>query len=142
MTESHSLRALAPRPVRRPVARPVAGERRGLTLIECVVAILLLTVGLLALAGLAGSAAKAVRGGSTQVVAAAVAQSRFDSLMSVPCAALAAGGAVTSGTSTTRGVRETWSVTDGKDLKRLSDEIRIPGRVNPVVYQSVIPCRD
>lgn len=123
-------------------AQPVARERRGLTLVECVVAILLLTVGLLALAGLAGSAAKAVRGGGTQVVAAAVAQSRFDSLMSVPCAGLAAGGATTSGTSTTRGVRETWSVTDGKDLKRLSDEIRIPGRTNPVIYQSVIPCRD
>ena len=122
--------------------RPVAGARRGLTLVEVVVAIILLSVGLLALAKLAASAAIAVRGGGTQVVAAAVAQSRFDSLMSVPCAGLAAGGNRTTGTSLVRGVRESWSVTDGQNIKRLADTIEIPGRTRPVVYQSVIPCRD
>ena len=122
--------------------RPVAGERRGLTLVEVIVAIILLAVGLLAMAKLAASAAIAVRGGGTQVVAAAIAQSRFDSLMSVPCVNLAVGGARTSGTSLTRGVRETWVVTDGQNIKRLADSVMIPGRTRPVVYQSVIPCRD
>jgi prepilin-type N-terminal cleavage/methylation domain-containing protein len=126
----------------RPVARPVARERRGLTLVEVIVAIILLAVGLLSLARLAASAAIAVRGGGTQVVAAAVAQSRFDSLMSVPCAGLATGGNRTTGTSLIRGVRESWSVTDGQNIKRLADTIQIPGRTRPVVYQSVIPCRD
>ena len=121
--------------------RAGARARRGLTLVEVVIAILLLTVGLLALAGLAASAARAVRGGGTQVVAAAVAQSRFDWLMSVPCAGLAS-NSPTTGASTTRGVRESWTVTDGDNIKRLADTVRIPGRTNPVVYQSVIPCRD
>jgi prepilin-type N-terminal cleavage/methylation domain-containing protein len=125
----------------RPLApRAVARERRGLTLTEVVVAILLLTVGLLALAGLAASASRAVRGGGIQVVAAAVAQSRFDSLMSVPCAGLA--NPTTLGSATTRGVAEKWTVTDGKDVKNLADTVRIPGRTTPVVYRSVIPCRD
>jgi prepilin-type N-terminal cleavage/methylation domain-containing protein len=130
------------RPVPRPGARPVARERRGLTLVEVVVAIIMLAVGLLALAKLSASAAIAVRGGGTQVVAAAVAQSRFDSLMSVPCNGLAGAGSTTSGSSTTRGVKESWAVTDGTNIKRLADTIRIPGRTKPVVYLSVIPCRD
>ena len=124
-----------------PLPRAIARERRGLTLVEVVVSILMLTVGLLALAGLAASASQAVRGGGVQVVASAVAQSRFDSLMSVPCKGLAAGG-TTSGSSTIRGVKESWTVTDGDDVKRLADTVRIPGRTKPVVYQSVIPCRD
>jgi hypothetical protein len=39
-------------------------------------------------------------------------------------------------------VRESWTVTDGQNIKRLADTVRIPGRTRPVVYQSVIPCRD
>jgi hypothetical protein len=116
-------------------------ERRGLTIVEVVVAILLLSVGLLSLAGLAAGTSKAIRGGGTQVVAAAVAQSRFDSLSSVPCDDLAK-NATTSGSSTTRGVRETWAVTDGRNIKRLADTIDVPGRTKKLVYLSVIPCRD
>jgi prepilin-type N-terminal cleavage/methylation domain-containing protein len=57
----------------------------GFTLVEVLMAVMLLAVGLLALAGLGATALRTVRGGSTQTVAAAVAQSRFDSLASVPC---------------------------------------------------------
>jgi type II secretory pathway pseudopilin PulG len=136
------VRAVIPSPSS---ARPGDGlarrERDGMTIVEVVVAILMLSVGLLALAGLAAGASKAIRGGGTQVVAAAVAQSRFDSLSSVPCATLANGGA-TSGSSTTRGITERWSVTDGRNIKRLADSIDVPGRTKKLVYLSVIPCRD
>jgi Tfp pilus assembly protein PilV len=125
------------RPGRAPAVRP----RHGLTLVEVIFAILLLTVGLLALAGLAAGASQAIRGGGTQVVAAAIAQSRFDSLSSVPCAGLA-NGVTTSGTSATRGVKERWSVTDGRNIKRLADTIDVPGRSTKLVYLSVVPCRD
>ena len=117
-------------------------ERRGLTLVEVILAMFMLSVGLLALAGLSAGASKAIRGGGTQVVAAAVAQSRFDSLSSVPCAGLAANGGTTAGSATTRGVREQWTVTDGRNIKRLNDLIEVPGRTRQLVYQSVIPCRD
>ena len=118
-----------------------AAPRRGMTIVEVMVAMFLLTVGLLALAGLAASASKTVRAGGIQTVASALAQSRFDSLSSVPCATLAT-ATPTRGTATTRGIRESWIVTDGRNVKRLADTVRVPGRRAPLVFVSVIPCRD
>ena len=118
-----------------------AGTHRGMTIIEVMVAMFLLTVGLLALAGLAASASKAVRAGGIQTIASALAQSRFDSLSSVPCATLAT-TAPTRGSATTREIRESWIVTDGRNVKRLADTVRVPGRRTPLVFVSVIPCRD
>jgi type IV pilus assembly protein PilV len=121
--------------------RGVAGGRAGLTIIEVVIAIIVLSVGLLALAGLGASASRTIRGGRDQTLAAAVAQSRFDSLASVPGAQLAV-AAPTVGAAETRGVRERWVVTDDRNLKRVADTVRVPGRTRPLVYISVIPCRD
>ena len=115
--------------------------RRGFTLIEVIAAIILLTIGLLAVAGLGVVAAKTTRRGSTQTLAAAIAQSRFDSLSSLPCATLAASGA-SSTCPTTRGVVEKWRVIDGWNVKRLTDSLTVPGRTTTLVYQSVIPCRE
>ena len=123
------------------MTRRARADRRGFTLIEVIAAIILLTIGLLAVAGLGVVAAKTTRRGSTQTLAAAIAQSRFDSLSSLPCYTLAASGA-TSGTSTTRGVVERWRVIDGRNVKRLTDSLTVPGRTNTLVYQSVIPCRE
>ena len=124
-------------------ARALRGrrDRRGFTLIELIAAIMLLSIGLLAVAGLGVVAAKTTRRGSTQTLAAAIAQSRFDSLSSLPCGTLAAAG-TTSGTSTTRGVVEKWRVVDGWNVKRLTDSLTVPGRTTTLVYQSVIPCRE
>jgi hypothetical protein len=44
--------------------------------------------------------------------------------------------------STLRGVREAWVVTDGWNVKRLADTLTVPGRATPLVYVSVIPCRE
>jgi hypothetical protein len=100
-----------------------------------------LSIALLAIAGLGVTAAGMTRRGTQQVVAAAVAQSRFDSLSSVPCRGLAVTGP-TSGTSTTRGVVERWVVTDGNNVKNLADTLRVPGRTGALVYRTVLPCRD
>ena len=125
---------------RRRVTRP-AGRRAGFTLIEVIAAILLLSIGLLAIAGLGVAAAKTTRRGSVQTLAAAVAQSRFDSLSSLPCAGLAATGP-TTGSSTIRDITEKWRVVDGNNVKRLTDSLTVPGRTGVLVYQSVIPCRE
>ena len=116
-------------------------DRRGFTLIEVIAAIMLLSIGLLAVAGLGVVAAKTTRRGSTQTLAAAIAQSRFDSLSSLPCASLAANGA-SAGTSTTRAVGARWRGVAGWNGKRLTDSLTVPGRANTLVYQSVIPCRE
>jgi prepilin-type N-terminal cleavage/methylation domain-containing protein len=122
-----------PRPPRRP--------RRGLTIIEVLVAILLLGVGLLGLAGYTVASSKQYRGATLQQRAALVVQSRFDSLTSIQCTLLAPGGPQ-SGSATNMGVNERWSVVDGNDIKVITDTVRFAGRTIPLAYRSIIPCRD
>ena len=115
--------------------------RRGLSIIEMIVAIVLLGVGLLGLAGFSLAAGKQARGASLQQTAALVVQSRLDSLASVTCTSLAQYGTQT-GTTTTLGVREHWVIADGNDIKMITDTVKFAGRTIPLVYQSIIPCRD
>ncbi len=105
----------------------------------------LLAVGLLSLAGLAATSMQMVRGGGAQTLAAAVAQSRFDSLSSVPCDAIApaTGGTARFGTSTTRGVTETWTaqrVSNG-NMVQLTNVIRVRGRTAVYRYEGQRACR-
>jgi type IV pilus assembly protein PilV len=120
--------------------------RDGFTLAEIIVAIVILTIGLLAMASTSGAVARQMTGARRQTVAATIAQSRFDSLTSVRCAALAPASGTTStttsGSSTRGGVTETWTVTDGDDIKNITVRISFPGLSSPLVYQSILPCRD
>ena len=122
------------------------GVRAGFTIPEIIVAIMVLTIGLLAMASTSGAVAKQMAGARRQTVAATIAQSRFDSLTSVRCALLAPPSGttslVTSGTSSRSGVTESWTVTDGDDVKKITVSISFPGRPTPMVYQSILPCRD
>ena len=118
-----------------------SASRDGMTLIELMVAIILLGVGMLGLAGLSVGVAKQQRGGSLQETAALIVQSRLDSLASIQCAALAPSGSQ-SGVATTQKVRESWVITDGNDIKTIFDTVTFSGRTKALVYKSVIPCRD
>ncbi|MGQ0537595.1 MAG: type IV pilus modification PilV family protein [Gemmatimonadaceae bacterium] len=115
--------------------------RSGFTLVELMVAVTILSFGLLAMAGMSVTVTKQFRGGSGQSLAALVAQSRIDSLSSLSCEKLPATGSI-SGTATTRGITERWSVRDGNDVKLIVDSVRTPYRKNVLVYTSIIPCRD
>jgi type IV pilus assembly protein PilV len=124
------------------------GPRAGFTLIEVMVAMMLLSLGLLAVAGLAATSARAVRGGGAQTRAAAIAQSRFDSLSSVPCPArtvppLPDGTVVGSGTAVTRGVTEAWSarLESSGNMIRMTNTLTVPGRTRSYGYVSVRACR-
>lgn len=129
---------VSPRPrSRRRIARP----RRGVTIVELVVAILILSIGLLSLAGTSTYVVRQMSSASLQTVAAQVAQARFDSLASVKCSLLPASGSV-RGTASFRGVSEIWTVTDGNDVKSVIDTIRFRGRSRPLEYRSIIQCRD
>ena len=118
-----------------------ARARRGLSLVEIMVAILLLGVGVLGLAGFSLAAGRQMKGAGYQETAAMVVQSRLDSLASIRCNALAAAGTQT-GSATTMGVSEKWVVADGNDIKIISDTVRFKGRTRPMIYNSIIPCRD
>ena len=116
--------------------RRSSGSRRGYTLVEMLVAIMLFTIGLLAMAGTASLVTMALAGSRTRSVAAAVAESRFDRLRAQTCSAH------TSGTVVTRGVREDWSV---RQLARADDvtvvvTIISNHRTQTQSFRTYIPC--
>ena len=129
--------------VRRAAARPPARARRGMSLIEVMVAVMVLTIAILGLAGMSGTVARQLGGGSRQTAAAMVVQSRIDSLSSIaPCTAIVAEGATKTGTTVTRGVTERWRLIDGNNVIRMIDTVTFSGRKRPLVYESLIPCRN
>ena len=78
--------------------------RPGFTLLEVLVALVILGVGILGLSANAALVSRLVGDGSRLTSAAMVATSRFELLRSLPCPS------ATSGSARTRGIEERWSV--------------------------------
>lgn len=87
------------------IRRARRARRSGFTVMELIVAIVILSIGLLGLAATSGIVMRLIGGGTHQTVAANVALARFEQLRSVSC------GRMTGGSALTRNVREAWSVT-------------------------------
>lgn len=121
--------------------RRLVRARRGMSLIELMVAIVILSVGLLGMAGLSLTVNTQFGTAARQADAALLVQSRIDSLSTVSCALLAPTGPV-SGTTVTRGITERWRITDGNDIKTIVDSVSFKGRKQVLGYTSIIPCRD
>ena len=126
---------------RRRRIRLAGRPRKGVTIIEVIVAILVLSFGLLGMAGFSLTLSRQYKSSTKQETAALMVQSRIDSVASIRCQALAPSGTQT-GTLTMLGVTEKWSIADGNDIKVLTDTVSFSPRVKPLVYRSIIPCRD
>jgi type II secretory pathway pseudopilin PulG len=114
-------------------------QRRGITLVEILVSVILIAVALGGALNSAGAVATQMGGGIRHTVAASMAQTRLDSLASLSCAQLPGG---LYGSATTRGVKEEWAVVDGRNIKTLTVTLTIPRRTQKPAYTTVIPCRD
>jgi len=121
--------------------RPVPRKREGMTIIEVIVAMMILTFGLLGMAGFSLTVTKQFKASTKQEAAALMVQSRIDSVASIRCQALAPSGPQT-GTLVNLGVTEKWVIADGNDIKILTDTVTFYPRTRPLVYRSIIPCRD
>ena len=121
--------------------RPVPRKREGMTIIEVLVAMMILTFGLLGMAGFSMTVTKQFKSSTKQEAAALMVQSRIDSVASIRCQALAPSGPQT-GTLVNLGVTEKWVIADGNDIKILTDTVTFSPRTRPLVYRSIIPCRD
>ena len=82
---------------------PSAGCR-GFTLLEVLVALVLLSIGILGVSTSAALVSRMVGDGSRLTLAATIATARLEQLRAIPCAS------ATSGTAITRGIEERWSV--------------------------------
>ena len=84
-------------------------DRRGFTLVELMVAMMLLSVGMLALASSSAVVIRQMAESGTMSVASAVAQTRIEKVRTL--ASTCTASAAATSTETTRGVNESWTVT-------------------------------
>ena len=128
-------RRFRPRESRRQAGSP-RHRRAGFTLVELIVAIIILTVGVLGLASVSAVVMRQITGSSFQNRAAAIASSRFERLRSVSCAA-AAGGTATSG-----GITERWTVQMLNRSMQIQDVVTWTerGRTRTMTFTTLRPC--
>jgi prepilin-type N-terminal cleavage/methylation domain-containing protein len=96
-----------------------AGPRRGVTLVELLVAMSLLTIGLLAIVGISAGVSRGLGESRRESVAALAAQSRFETLNGTTCGSFSLGTWVTA---TNRGVTEKYRITDSFNNTRLVED--------------------
>jgi len=112
--------------------------RHGFTVIEMIIAIMVMSIGIMGLAGTARYVAMQMGNGRTQTIAATFATKVADSLSARRCAAIA------SGSQTKRGVTITWTVADSIRTKWVTEQVQYTTKSGPktVNYLTVIQCPD
>ena len=122
---------------RRPAApRP---PRRGLTLIEMIIAIIVMSIGIMGLAGTATYVATQMGGGNAQTIAASLATKVSDSLSARRCASLV------DGSQTVRGVSVAWTVADSSRTRWVTETVQYKPKRGPsksLTYMVVVQCAD
>lgn len=113
--------------------------RRGLTLIEMIIAIMVMSIGVMGLAGTASYVATQMGGGNAQTIAAGLATNVSDSLSARRCAA------IVDGSQTVRGVRVAWTVADSSRTRWVTQTVQYKPKRGPsktLSYMVVIQCAD
>jgi prepilin-type N-terminal cleavage/methylation domain-containing protein len=110
--------------------------RKGFSLIELMVAIMILTVGLLGLAATTAVSTQMIGAGGRHTLAASVAQSRFEMMQRGSCAGL------TGGSSYTRNMTESWQVDSVRTSAFLTARVTYRTRrgSHTQVFRTVRPC--
>jgi prepilin-type N-terminal cleavage/methylation domain-containing protein len=115
-----------------------AAPRSGFTLVEMMVAVMIMAVGLLGMVSTSAYVARQVGGGTHQTVAANVIQSRMEWMRSLPCSSFS-----TETNVITRGVREMWrpGATANKVLAvHYTARYAVSGSQKKRDYTVMIPC--
>lgn len=122
-------------------------QRRGFTIIEMMVAVMILSVGVIAMASTAAVTGRQMSEGNVRNRAASVAQSRFELYVArgtaaTGCNNIVALGQTASFDSTRRGIREQWTVSrptnDGTVV--IAETLTLPRVKGTMAFRSVIRC--
>ena len=113
-------------------------NQRGYTIVELLVAVMIFSVGLLAMAGSASVIMSTLTSTQSRTIAASVAESRFERVRATPCATRAAG----SGAAVSRGISEAWTL----DHLARADDVTVNvtflsnRRQRTETFRSFLPC--
>ena len=111
-------------------------NRRGYTIVELLVAVMIFSVGLLAMAGSASVIMSTLTSTQSRTIAASVAESRFERVRATPCVNRAAGSALS------RGISEAWTL----DRLARADDVTVNvtflsnRRQRTETFRSFLPC--
>lgn len=110
--------------------------RRGFTLAELLVALMVFAVGALALVATSANVITLMTGSKNRASAAAIAQARFERMRSQPCSAH------TSDSTTANGVASSWQVVNLTRADDVTVTVRFYSnrRQQSRVYRTFLPC--
>jgi type IV pilus modification protein PilV len=117
-------------------AQPSRRARAGFTLAELLVALMVFSVGALAMAATSVNVMTLITASKTRATAASVASARLERMRSQPCSAL------TSDSTTTRGITESWQVVSLTRADDVTVRITFPAnhKMQTRIYRSFLPC--
>jgi prepilin-type N-terminal cleavage/methylation domain-containing protein len=116
--------------------------RQGLTLVELIVAMSILSIGLLGIVGVSAGIARSLGEARSDNLAAVAAQSRFELIAGTACNNMAIVG--TSGTVTNRNITETFVVANGgNNTISVIDTVTWVTRrgTRRAAFSTLLPCR-
>ena len=122
-------------------AKRATSARRGVTLIELLVAMTILSVGLMAIAGVSGSITRSLGESRSETLAATAAMARFERVAGTQCSSLTL-NSVTSVSS--RNITEKYIVTDaGNNTRQIIDSVSWKTRrgTRVAAFTTLLPCR-
>ena len=124
---------------RSPRVHPRLRARRGFTIIEMIIAIIVMSIGVMALAGTATYVGKQMGSGRIQTIAATMSSRIADSLSARRCPVLV------NGSQTSRGVTVSWRVTPSTPMRTVQIDQTVQflqrrGSTKTVSYQMVVDC--
>jgi len=118
-----------------------ARSRRGVTLVELIVAMSILSVGLLAVAGVSASIARSLGESRGETLAATAAMARFELIAGMQCSSLTLATWTTVGS---RGITEKYTITDnGNNTRLVIDSVSWVNRrgTRRAAFTTLLPCR-
>ncbi|HJQ20478.1 MAG TPA: prepilin-type N-terminal cleavage/methylation domain-containing protein [Gemmatimonadaceae bacterium] len=122
-------------------SRSLKRARSGVTLVELIVAMTILTVGLLAIVGVSASVARSLGESRSDNLAAIAAESRFEIVAGTACSTLTLG---TVSSATNRNVTERYVVIDDlNNTRMIIDSVSWTTRrgTRRFNFRSILPCR-
>lgn len=118
-----------------------ARPRRGVTLIELIVAVTILMIGLLSIVGISASISRSLGQARQEQLAAMAAQSRFERLAGMACDSLSVGSVQQA---SSRNITERYVVIDaGNNTRMLHDTVtwKTYRSQRKIAFKTLIPCR-